>query len=457
MKNKPREKVSGISLKKLNYLMSAITLLISALLLVSTYVTSIRYNDVKDNTHNYISWQQTAEKLQKASDYLTEEVRAFTISGNKVHCDNYFREANVDRNRDNVIAELKESLAGTEAYADLINAMDKSISLMDREYYSMKLVILATGQNINEYPEQVRNVTLSDEDSALSNSEKLKLAETMVFDDVYAEYKSEIYLNIQKCISALADITEGGIADDFNRLSSILTIQYILIFAIVVVIIGVIVLTSAQVIKPLTKAIPHIKNDRPLPVQGAYEYKYLAKTYNKMYDTNNRQKNQLKFEATHDTLTGVFNRAGYESLCRQFDLTTAAMVLVDIDFFKHVNDESGHETGDRALVITSGELKRNFRTNDLIFRMGGDEFLVIILEAEHSEEFKNTLRSKIERINASLAAPSSDLPLFSVSAGIAFSDGSDDNEEIIKRADVALYHTKNNGRHGCSFYDDIEE
>ena len=73
---------------------------------------------------------------------------------------------------------------------------------------------------------------------------------------------------------------------------------------------GVLFLTAYLIIVPLTKAVDHIRDEQDVPLTGAYEVRFLAKTYNLMYQTNLVNKQKLSFEATHDKLTGRYNRRG---------------------------------------------------------------------------------------------------------------------------------------------------
>ena len=444
----------GISVKKLNYIMSGITILISILLLITTYVTSTRYTRVENNTEDYIVWQRNAEQLQEGSDYLTEQVREFAATGSRVYLDKYFEESNVTKQRDTALEALRERLEGTESYSHLEAAMGYSVELMDREYYSMRLMIESLGYDPEEYPEEVRLVKLDDDDLALSKEEMAKKAELIVFDDTYHEYKANIKEEIHLCIYGLAEYTEDSIKEEFDSLSRLLLIQQILIIGLVLVIVVVIVLTSLSVIRPLIRAIPHIKEEKPLPLDGAYEYKYLAKTYNRMYEANKKQKRMLNYEATHDALTGVYNRMGYERIVSSIELSGLAALMIDIDNFKGINDTKGHEAGDNALVNVIGEVKKNFRTSDVICRIGGDEFVLFMSGVEATDDTKNLIREKVTEINSNLRKLDHDSPI-SISVGAAFRDDEADAELLVKKADTALYNVKEHGKRGCKFYDEI--
>ena len=124
----------------------------------------------------------------------------------------------------------------------------------------------------------------------------------------------------------------------------------------------------------------------------------------------------MNFKASHDELTGAYNRAGYDLLLSSIDLNTTYMLLFDIDNFKGINDTYGHETGDKVLIKLVEVLRNNFRSDDYICRIGGDEFIVFLV---HSNQMQGEqITSKIERINRALEEGADGLPRASISVGI---------------------------------------
>lgn len=448
---KTKEEFEGISLKKLNYVVCGVTCVISVLMLISLYLTSTGYADVRQNTEHYITWEQSAERLLAGSDYLTEQVRAYAVTGKQEYLDNYFVEARVTRRRDKALNEIKSNLKDHQAYEDLQDAMKSSVELMEREYYAMRLTAEAFELDITDYPEEVKNVELKESDLTLTRDKQKEAARNMVFDSVYKAYKDKIINGTQECIQHLAEETRGLMTKSFDRLNLLLVIHRILIIVLVAVVIVVVGLTSFQVIRPLIKAVPRIKEEKPLATEGAYEYKFLAKTYNKMYESNRRQKSQLRYEAMHDVLTGTYNRAGYEEIIESKELENYALLIIDLDNFKHINDTYGHQIGDALLMKAADELKRSFRSSDFICRIGGDEFAVIMNKAGEYKERKELISEKILKINDALADKNTGLPVMSISVGAAFGETPEDFVKTAKNADDALYSVKGAGKHNISF------
>ncbi|MBQ1568152.1 MAG: GGDEF domain-containing protein, partial [Erysipelotrichaceae bacterium] len=191
------------------------------------------------------------------------------------------------------------------------------------------------------------------------------------------------------------------------------------------------------------------------PETGANEFRYLARAYNKMYDAYKKSLERLNFKASHDELTGAYNRAGYDLLISGIDLNNTYMMLFDVDNFKSINDTYGHETGDKVLVKLVKVMKKNFRNDDCICRIGGDEFVVLML---HSSDIdRNLIAQKIEEINRELSEIDDGLPAASISVGIVHGTDAKDAESLFEKSDAAMYRSKQNGKNTYTFYSAAED
>ena len=148
-------KNKGISLRHVNIVMLVIALLISAVLVFAMNRTNELYEVTSEATDDLIVWRSSAYDLQIASDYLTDQMRSFVITGDRTYLDNYIEEAYVTKRRDKALDILEKNLADTKPVITLAQAMDVSMKLMDREYYSARLALAAYGYPQDEYPQQV--------------------------------------------------------------------------------------------------------------------------------------------------------------------------------------------------------------------------------------------------------------------------------------------------------------
>ena len=132
------------------------------------------------------------------------------------------------------------------------------------------------------------------------------------------------------------------------------------------------------------------------------------------------------------------------------DMSHNALLLVDVDKFKSINDTYGHDVGDLVLKRVAEVLTYSFRATDLVFRLGGDEFVVIMNNVDSSMSL--VVQRKIEQANVMLQKPTNDLPPTSLSVGVAFGDRKNPEGDIFKDADTALYRMKEKGRCGCYIF-----
>lgn len=160
---------------------------------------------------------------------------------------------------------------------------------------------------------------------------------------------------------------------------------------------------------------------------------------------------QIEFQAYHDTLTGLPNRTQLKSRMR-LALAQArrarrglAVVFLDIDRFKEVNDALGHAAGDRLLQEVAQRLKECVREEDTVARVGGDEFVLVLQSARHAEGAVRIARKVLARIQEPLAVDGEELRV-TTSLGVAlFPQDGDDEEMLLRGADNAMYRAKQAG------------
>lgn len=161
-----------------------------------------------------------------------------------------------------------------------------------------------------------------------------------------------------------------------------------------------------------------------------------------------------------DSLTGLYNRTFLEELRQILNIQDYVVVLVDIDFFKKINDTYGHDTGDKVLKTVSNIFREKFRKEDIVIRYGGEEFLILLKKSRRRpEELLNAierLRKHIEEHKIKISE--TDYLKVTISAGVNLStDKMKDIDEAIKKADIALYRAKTRGRNRIEIYDETSQ
>lgn len=438
----------GVSLRTIHVWLILTMLAISGIVVYSTYNLTNTFTRLADAAEEHTRLEKAAHELMDASDYLTESVQRFTLNGDIRFMDQYFTEAFESHRREEAISQMDLGPQTEPALKQLQEAMDNSLSLMDREYYAMRLVIEAKGYT--DYPEILEEIELSSEDAALSPEEKIRHATELVLNDEYYDKKDlirkdmrESIEEVDKLMQSIEDTEMLSLKRRLNCVRVIILIQIISVYVMVR-------LTSRLGIDPVLKAVEKIKQDSPIPEVGANEFIYLAQAYNKMYARYKTSLENLNFKASHDELTGAYNRSGYELLLSSIDLKTTYMMLFDVDNFKSINDTYGHDIGDKVLVKLVQVLKSVFRDDDCICRIGGDEFVVFMVHS--SGMHRRLIESKIEQINNELENTDDGLPPITISVGIVNGSDASDPEKLFEKTDEAMYRSKKQGKHTYTFY-----
>jgi diguanylate cyclase (GGDEF)-like protein len=165
------------------------------------------------------------------------------------------------------------------------------------------------------------------------------------------------------------------------------------------------------------------------------------------------QQRKFQHHATIDALTGLHNRGWMNDVfareiqrAEREELPLCLMML-DVDFFKHYNDNYGHLAGDRVLISVGEAAGAPLRTNDLFARYGGEEFSVLLPETKMEQAMivAERLRQRIRDTDPGIL-DGVQLPKVTVSIGVAEYRPGQTLETLVAAADVAMYHAKNNGR-----------
>ena len=231
--------------------------------------------------------------------------------------------------------------------------------------------------------------------------------------------------------------------------------QIVLTTVMMLAVLADVVFVTTRVRIPLTRLVKMMKEQKKADPVGAEELIYVTQTYNEFLEANQKAHIQLSYDASHDTLTGLLNRSAYDMFMDNVDKDHIALVIVDVDEFKTINDTYGHDIGDSILKHVAKILKQSFRSVDAVCRIGGDEFVVVMTRANSS--MSGLVVNKINYANEILSKPVDGMPAVSLSAGVAFSDRKDPQGDIFKDADKALYRMKKAGRGGCVVYGSWEE
>lgn len=168
---------------------------------------------------------------------------------------------------------------------------------------------------------------------------------------------------------------------------------------------------------------------------------------------------QLSDASMRDKLTGLYNKNAFYALVNKYieEVDQKAILLFfDLDNFKSVNDQMGHLAGDEILANVAGSMKHIFRSDDIVARFGGDEFIIFVKDSDEKIALDKIqhLREEIMRIKQECHAEHTGL---SACVGVSiYPSDAQDVEQLVAKADEAMYYVKQNGKNGYAFYHEIK-
>ena len=240
-------------------------------------------------------------------------------------------------------------------------------------------------------------------------------------------------------------------AAELEKLRRMMTQQQLLTLVLLLAVAIEIAAMVLLVIRPVENYSRSIRKQKLLSPQGSAELRYFARAYNVVFEERERRNEELRYKVEHDALTGLYNRGAYEKLLeehgREGDI---ALLWIDVDRFKGINDTYGHDIGDRVLQKVARLLSSGFRATDYACRTGGDEFAVIMSDIVPGQQ--QVVLDRIGAVRQGLSDVSDGLPPVTLSIGVAFSRQRLEGENLFKMADKALYRVKEAGRNGCAFF-----
>jgi len=172
-----------------------------------------------------------------------------------------------------------------------------------------------------------------------------------------------------------------------------------------------------------------------------------------------RAEERIQYLATHDSLTGLPNRVMFAELLNHVlalarrNQRKFAVLFIDLDRFKFINDSLGHEAGDALLCEVAKRLKESLRASDIVARLGGDEFVMLLQDLGNSEQAGIIARKLLSAVIKPIELNGQECRV-TASIGISvFPDDAPDETSLMTHADLAMYHAKEEGKNNFQFYD----
>ena len=442
-----------ISIRTVSIVIFLITVGIGGMLALISSECTRQFQNLQNEMERFIQCESALQQMQAGSDYLEKQVSQYVQTGQYIHMDFYLKEIRETQRYEKACDYLQQEFGGTTAIKPLESAVAYEEKLREQEFYIMRLMAEVSFADEALWPEEIRGIALTAEDAALEQEQKQERALEILSGHAYKILRTNEDNYIVGAKQALGQQTRNN----QNHAQTVFRDVYLKfetgVAVLIVLVLLICIILWKLVIAPLKMYGKSIVKGEIFPVVGARELQELATTYNKVYQENLVAQKLIRHEAEHDALTDALNRGAFDKILSIYEQgdTSFAMIMVDVDVFKQVNDTYGHSVGDKILVKVADNLQREFRSIDYICRIGGDEFAIVMVDV--GSDLKEVVREKIAQVNESLYNPTDGLPAVSLSVGVAFSDRENPGDSIFKDADKALYKVKNSGRNNCGFYE----
>lgn len=449
---KQKKNVTGINIQLLNIFFIVVTAIVFCFILVISNTVNNRFHAVEKAIDKFITCEQSSELIKESSNYLTDQARLFVVTHKPEYVEAYLQEINTDKRQGKAVEALEKVCSEKDiALQRLKIAMEQGQSLINMELYAIRLTYNLI-KDI-EMPQQIAEISVRNIDKNLQPEKLNSTAINNLFGEGYLIYKTRINENCRLTIMAIEQQIKEELNLNANELGANINRLRILFLALLLVNVLLFIAFAYLIIVPLEKFKTAIANDERLNVIGSIECKHLAESYNEIYDIKAQNEKSLLKKAEYDALTGILNRRAFDQICHTSSekRQPIALLLIDMDNFKFINDNFGHTGGDTALQELARILTDTFRTDDYVARIGGDEFAAILPNCGSGAA--NTIKKKILSVNEQLVNIKDNIKPVSISVGVAFSS-SGFSEELFKRADKALYIVKEKGKRGCEIYEE---
>lgn len=452
------KKVKWIRIKRFSSRSIIIAAVLSVFFIFIFIKGILDFKALEANTEQLIACENVAKDIRSASDLLTNDVRLFAMTSDRKYTDSCFEEANITRSQEKAIEKFESMFPDNIFIADLNKAVSESEKLMKTEYYSMRLICDVVGFDKTTLDAEIINVSISKEDNSLANDEKIVKAQNLVSNRNYEESKNTIIYNLDVCLDSIVSFIENRQNYYIMVFKDVFIKLEIGLFVLIVILLTSSFIVRKLIVKPLLTYNEGIEKDQVFPVIGTFELQTLAENYNKVYEDNQETQRLIRHEAEHDALTGLLNRGSFNKVLPIYlnGEVPFSLILLDIDTFKFYNDNYGRQLGDEVIKRVASQLESTFRSKDYVFRIGGDEFAIIVVEMPSVN--KDSISERLEKLKIELIKSEIDLPPVTISAGITFSDYEGENKmDVFRQADEALYFSKEHGKNSYSFYDDLKK
>lgn len=428
----------GLNFFAVSIVFSVVAVLIFLSLILLSEVLNKKFENVQEAIETANSCEHASNIIKDVSNDLSEKAYFFVMTHNPIYMEEYVNEKFITKQRE-LAEERIENLpkVSESTIMRLKVAINQASSLSYIELYAMKLASMTLDSV--KVPDQVKNQYIRKEHISMDKAEQQEIAQQIIFDQGYLDSKKRVNENCASIIDEIESNVKVRLNNEARSLRSHLLFLDITIIILFIISSLFSIFTWNLVLRPLGSHVHSIKNKESLKIIGSRELRYLAETYNDVHE--------------YDPLTRIYNRRAFDEICNksQEAKNSIALLLVDLDNFKTINDSFGHAKGDYVLQAVATLLSSFFKSDGDVARIGGDEFAVVL--SEYYAITPDFMTNRIELINKELK-DLVEVKGVSISAGLAYSTKGY-SKELYENADKALYHVKNHGKSSLLVWKEI--
>lgn len=457
----------NISIKSFFLFLGIFSLLLTILIIINMNKLDTNNEELKQTEYNRFLMIQKANLLRQTSNDLTRFVRMYAVTLDENYKKNYFLildirngKANKPKNYENIYWDLLEPLRSKEHPLGEKEAFNEEIRKLPYTKYELeKLEEAEENSNnlVNIEREAINAIKglYKDKNGAYTIKSKAdqQFAIQLLHSKDYDKYKEKIMYPIDKFLMSIDKRTKTNIESLNNKVSSNINSIYLIFFINVFILIISSILISLKILRPirsLTKDIVKYQNgEKYFLIKNYYddEIGFMTKQFHNMKNTLNEKYELIENMTITDELTNTYNRKFYNqkiseliSLHARYQ-TPFSIIMFDIDNFKYINDTYGHKMGDEILIELSNLVKSYLRDTDYLFRVGGEEFIILLSETNIKEA--KLVAEKIRKNVSELKVKTKQI---TISLGLTQILDNDTEELIYQRVDGLLYYSKKNGK-----------
>lgn len=426
-----------------------LSIILFAMMFIHSIMLTRAYTQISSYDAKLLECTAAVQDLDRTATLMSQRAYLYIQHQNREDMERFSRE--MSYNLQTKIQSLQAQSQSPAAATALAAALEQLDFMLQRDAYAIHLAAAACGEQDAQLPHAIFTVTLTEADAALSPAEMMDRARALIshpdymlaysaFCESLDEYQRLVVTSLEAIVEEKEVCAQQHIGHQFASMLMLVLLYSLTCEA-----------AMRGILRPLENCIRSIRRGEPFQVAGVRELRDMALSYNEAYSRNVENQEKLRRRAECDPMTGLLNQGNFGVLRQRLQHCTEKLCLlvIDVDYFKHINDVFGHEVGNHALTKIASTLVSHVRPGDYVIRYGGDEFVVVMLNM--AREQAPQLEEIITEVNNSLQQPDDGLPPVSLSVGASFSE-TGFHDQLFQQADQAMYDVKRKGRCGFAVY-----